>query len=163
MSSLEDRITDVLTSTVNDAELAKTLVDSGVLAEIIRRGTYDEDAVQKRLNYSSPAALRAALSKARRRKATFPLPVMEGRRWARSAVDEYRKTHRRPSSTSVAGTATSTSTGVTAPITSTTDSSGVRGSRTAASTGGSGSLTSGTGVATFTGDHRQDPDQWRNT
>lgn len=163
MRSLEDRITDALTSTENDTELAKNLVDSGVLAEIIRRGTYDEDAVQKRLSYSSPAAMRAALSKARRRKATFPLPVMEGRRWARSAVDDYRKTRRRSSTTSENSTTRSTATGAITPNTSTTSNPSIGGHSDVASNGGSGSLTGGTGVATFTGDHRQDPDQWRNT
>lgn len=167
MSSLEDLITDALTSTDNDSALARALVDSGALAEIIRRGTYDEDSVQKRLNYASASALRAALSKARRSKSSFPLPVTEGRRWSRTAVDTFRRTRRTPtnstaSSAPIASTAPDTSTGITTPVTSTATIGSMNPTTSGATTGSSGTLTSGTGSDPFAGSHRRDPDQWRN-
>lgn len=94
MSSLEDLITDALTSTDSDTALAEALVDSGAAAEILRRGTYNEESVLDRLNYSSPSALRAALSKARRQKSSFPIPIAEGRRWSRTAIEAYRRNRR---------------------------------------------------------------------
>lgn len=164
MSSLEDLIADALTSTDTDAALARALVDSGALAEIIRRGTYDEESVQKRLNYSSASALRAALSKARRRKSSFPIPVTEGRRWSRTAVDTYRRTRRTPTNSTASSTpnTSDTSTGMTDPITSTAPNGGIRDTASGASNSSSGTLTSGTGGVPFAGTHRRDPDQWRN-
>lgn len=167
MSSLEDLITDALTSTDNDSALARALVDSGALAEIIRRGTYNEDSVQKRLNYASSSALRAALSKARRNKSRFPLPVTEGRRWSRTDVDTFRRTRRTPTNSTASrtpktSTTPDTSTGTTAPVTSTIPTTANNSTAPGGSTSSSGTLASGTGGGPFVGDHRRDPDQWRN-
>lgn len=91
MTELKELLTQAVNNTDNDTDLANQLIESGALAAIVRLGTYEEETVQKRLKYSSDAALRAALSKARRNKGTFPLPVLEGRRWSRQSVDDYRK------------------------------------------------------------------------
>lgn len=99
MHSLKELIEDALASTDNDADLAKALADSGALEEIVRQGTYGDAVVRQRLNYASEASLRAALSKARRTMGAFPVPILEGRRWARSTVEEYRKGHRRTAPT----------------------------------------------------------------
>lgn len=170
MSSLQDLVTDALTSTDNDSDLAKALVDCGALAEIIRRGTYDEDTVQKRLSYASPAALRAALSKARRKKGSLPIPVTEGRRWGRTAVNEYQRSRRTPTNSHAGGTpnasdtsiAPSTSTGMNTPVTSGAPTGGNAGVDPIASSSSSGTLGSGTGGVSFAGSPRRDPDQWRN-
>lgn len=109
MTSLHDLVTDALTSTDTEAQLARAIVDSGALEQIMAKGTLDEEAVRKRLEYSSPDALRAAVSKARHKKGHLPLPVAEGRRWARSAVDQYRKARRRTQPTGRAASIESTS------------------------------------------------------
>lgn len=94
MNSLRERLEAALAATSTESDLAKALVDSGSLDEAIRLGTYDEQEVIQRLSYASDAALRAAVSKARRSKGTFPLPKVEGRRWSRTDVEKYRKTQR---------------------------------------------------------------------
>ncbi|MGP5220663.1 hypothetical protein ACTXMB_15115 [Arthrobacter rhombi] len=98
MPALEELIAEAMATSSDDTELAKALVESGALDEIVRRGTYDDTAVQKRLDYSSGAGLRAAVSKARHGKGAFPLPILEGRRWSRVAVEKYNKVRRRPAS-----------------------------------------------------------------
>lgn len=89
MKNLTKLITEALADASNDTDLAKKLVDSGALTEIARLGTYEEHTVQDRLDYASSAALRAVLSKVRRNMGSFPLPVLEGRLWSRSSVDNY--------------------------------------------------------------------------
>lgn len=153
MSSLKDLITEALTSTKSDAALARALVDSGALAEIIQHGTYSEETVRTRLNYASPAALRAVLSKARRKKSSLPIPVTEGRRWGQTAIEAYQRRQRPPE------TASDTSS------TSATDDSSTRSNKentSGTSSSSVGILGSGTGGHPSGGNHRQDPDQWRN-
>lgn len=91
MSTLEEMVSEALASTETDAELAKALVASGALEEIIRRGTYNDQAVQERLGYATSNTLRAAVSRARKGGGHMPLPIIESRRWSRSAVDDYRR------------------------------------------------------------------------
>lgn len=98
MHSLKELIEKCLASTDNETELARALVDSGALERIVERGTYGDATVLHRLKYSSEAGLRAAVSKARKNKGSFPLPILEGRRWPKSTVDEYRKTQKRTTS-----------------------------------------------------------------
>lgn len=90
LTPLKELINQALSEAATDDELARKLADSGALEQIVTLGTYDEDTVQERLNYASRAALRAGVSKARRNKGTFPIPVIDGRHWPRSAVEEYR-------------------------------------------------------------------------
>lgn len=90
MKPLKELITQALNETTNDEDLAQKLAASGALEQIVALGTYDEDIVQDRLNYATRAALRSGISKARRNKGTFPIPIIDGRHWARSEVEEYR-------------------------------------------------------------------------
>jgi len=94
VNSLRELLEAALAATSTESDLAKMLVDSGSLDEAIRLGTYDEQEVIQRLSYASEAALRAAVSKARRSMGTFPLPRVEGRRWSRTDVEKYRKIQR---------------------------------------------------------------------
>lgn len=155
MPSLEDLITEALTSARNDAELARSLVESGALEQIVRLGTYDDATVQKRLDYASEAGMRAAVSKARRGKGAFPLPILDGRRWSRASVDRYRKDRRR-------STTSTTSTAPNASSTTNSSSTSTRSITSFTSDTGTASLTSGTGASAPLGVQRPGPDQWRN-
>lgn len=97
MKSLRELLEEALASTTTDVELATTLVDSGAIDVIVQRGTYDDQAVLERLSYASAAGMRAAVSKARRSKGSFPIPKLEGRRWSRTEVDTYRNSQRESS------------------------------------------------------------------
>jgi len=90
MKPLKELITQALNDATSDEDLAEKLAASGALEQIVALGTYDEDAVQDRLNYATRAALRSGISKARRNKGTFPIPLIDGRHWARTTVEEYR-------------------------------------------------------------------------
>lgn len=155
MPSLKELITEALTSAHNDAELARSLVESGALEQIVQLGTYDDATVQKRLDYASEAGMRAAVSKARRGKGAFPLPILDGRRWSRVSVDRYRKDRRR-STTSTTPTASNDPTTTSRSTTSTSSTTGFTSNTDTAS------LTSGTGVSAPLGVQRPGPDQWRN-
>jgi hypothetical protein len=91
MTTLKDLVTQALEESATDEELAQKLASTGALEQIVALGTYDEDTVQERLNYATRNALRAGISKARRNKGTFPIPVIDGKHWARNTVDEYRR------------------------------------------------------------------------
>lgn len=160
VETLEELIASALSTTNDDTQLAKTLVASGALAEIIRRGTYDEATVQKRLNYASANGIRSALSKARHNKGSFPEPIVEGRRWARTEVEEYRKTKRRTSQTTSRDRARNTSF---TSSTSSTSSTVITSNTASSSNAPHGSLRGGTGDVSTTDVHRQDPDQWRKS
>lgn len=90
MTPLKELIAQALAESTTDDDLAQKLASSGALEQIVALGTYDEDTVQERLNYATRNALRAGISKARRNKGTFPIPVIDGKYWARNTVDEYR-------------------------------------------------------------------------
>lgn len=90
MESLRTELLKLLEESVDDAQLADSIVSSGLLASITARATYGEEEVRRILNYSSAASIRAAISKSKQGKGTFPLPSFEGRRWAKSAVDAYK-------------------------------------------------------------------------
>lgn len=159
MTSLQQLLAAALDSSSSDNELAKALVDSGALEEIVRLGTYDDATVQRRLEYGSGAGLRAAVSKSRRGKGAFPLPVLEGRRWSRRAVESYNNDRRRRSSTAAPPLAHSDDTSSTPPdstatpnggITPTTSNRRIASSssyRGSASSADSASFGSGTGAA----------------
>lgn len=159
MTSLRNLVAQALASADSDAELARTLVSTGALVEIVRRGTYGDVEVKNKLTYSSTHVLRAAVSKARRGKGGVPTPILEGRRWSRAEVDHYRRTRSRTASTTTDTSPTTyTSSTSTTSIDATADNS-VDASSTSVTT--SGSLSSGTGDAVFVDSGRHSPDQWR--
>lgn len=100
MTSLKELVTRALDNSVTDDDLAQQLASSGALEQIIALGTYDEDTVQDRLNYATRNALRAGISKARRNKGTFPIPIVDGKYWERNTVDEYRSRQQQAKTTS---------------------------------------------------------------
>ncbi|WP_443453496.1 hypothetical protein [Glutamicibacter arilaitensis] len=93
--NLRQALLQALQESSSDHELAGIIVDSGLLKAIFSQATCTEAEVRERLNYSTPDAVRAAISKARAGKGNFPLPVMEGRHWSVSSVDQYRESSQR--------------------------------------------------------------------
>lgn len=94
-TNLREELLHALQEARSDRELAGIIVDSGLLNTILTEATCTEAEVRERLNYSTSDAVRAAISKARAGKANFPLPVLEGRHWSVSSVDQYRESSQR--------------------------------------------------------------------
>lgn len=88
--TLTGLIEEALASSNTDAELASILLNSGAIQEALSQGTYDDQAVVERMNFSSSSVLRATLSKARNNKGNFPTPLISGRFWSRAEIERYR-------------------------------------------------------------------------
>lgn len=162
MGTLEDLLTDAITSTNTDGELARAIVDSGALQEIIKRGTYSQEAVQQKLTMTA-GTLRATVSKAQRGKSSFPTPAIDGRRWSRQPIDSYLKKR------SKTGANTSTTTNASIDSDEPNGSRGSMGSNSSIAPNSrvasgrtdvtSGTVASGSGDVGSASEHHLNPDQ----
>ena len=87
--SLRSRLQQLITESQDDQILVDRIFQQGLFTELLEVGTYNEAQIREQLSYGSADGVRAAVSKSKRGKGSFPLPVAEGRRWSKTQIHSY--------------------------------------------------------------------------